>query len=89
VTLGFLRDDLPAAYGFAVTEQPHRAKLDQNESPLDLPPELKRSLLAELESLGWNRYLQPAAYVEAKRALAEVFDLDPDTVAPTAWSRAG
>jgi histidinol-phosphate aminotransferase len=39
--------------------------------------------LAELESLGWNRYLQPAAYVEAKRALAEVFDLDPDTVALT------
>lgn len=79
----FLRSDLPAAYGFSVTEDPHRAKLDQNEAAIDLPPELKRSLLAELEHLAWNRYIQPGAYVEAKRSLAAVFGLDPDTVVLT------
>lgn len=83
MTLPFLRGDLPAAYGFSVTQDPHRAKLDQNEAAVDLPAELKRSLVAELESQPWNRYIQPAAYVEARRGLASVFGLDPDTIALT------
>ncbi|HUH00679.1 MAG TPA: histidinol-phosphate transaminase [Kofleriaceae bacterium] len=79
----FLRSDLPASYGLSVTQGPHRAKLDQNEAAVDLPPELKRSLLAELEAEAWNRYIQPGAYAAAKRGLAAVFGLDPDTLALT------
>jgi histidinol-phosphate aminotransferase len=33
-----------------------RIKLDQNESPDDLPPELKALALARLAALPWNRY---------------------------------
>jgi histidinol-phosphate aminotransferase len=33
-----------------------RIKLDQNESPEDLPPELKRLVLERLAALPWNRY---------------------------------
>ena len=79
----FLRPGLPSAYAFQVTELPHRAKLDQNETPVDLPDELKRDLTAELAAQPWNRYIQPAEYGRARAGLAEVFGLDPDTIAIT------
>lgn len=41
-------------------------KLDQNESPYDLPPELKRRALERLEHLDWNRY--PPLHAEEVRA---------------------
>ncbi len=43
-----------------------RVKLDQNESPEELPPELKARALARLEKLPWNRY--PALHAEDVRA---------------------
>jgi histidinol-phosphate aminotransferase len=41
-------------------------KLDQNESPEDLPPELKARALARLAALPWNRY--PELHAEDVRA---------------------
>jgi histidinol-phosphate aminotransferase len=41
-------------------------KLDQNESPEDLPPELKQRALARLAALPWNRY--PELHAEDVRA---------------------
>lgn len=79
-----LRGDLPASYAFSVTAAPHRAKLDQNESAFDVPAALKRELLAELEAQSWNRYIQPADYVAAKRGLGEAIGVDPDRLAITA-----
>jgi histidinol-phosphate aminotransferase len=47
-----------------------RIKLDQNESPLDLPPALKRRALERLAALPWNRY--PELHAEEVRVrLAE------------------
>lgn len=47
-----------------------RIKLDQNESPYDPPPEVKRRALERLAHLEWNRY--PALHAEDVRArLAE------------------
>lgn len=83
MALPFLRPDLPASYAFSVTEQPHTAKLDQNEAPVDLPAELKRELLERLAAREWNRYVQPAEYAAAKRGLAACFDLDPNAIAIT------
>jgi histidinol-phosphate aminotransferase len=83
VTLPCLRPDLPAGYPFQVSQLPHRAKLDQNESPVDLPAELKRELAAELAARAWNRYVQPADYARAKRALADVFGVAPESLAVT------
>jgi histidinol-phosphate aminotransferase len=60
------------------------AKLDQNESPLDLPGELKSDLLAELATSSWNRYPQPSEYEAAKRGFADAVGLDPDGVVLTA-----
>src|SRR5512136_1992227 len=40
-----------------------RRKLNQNESPLDLPPELKRRSLERVAAAAWHRYPEfaPAA----------------------------
>src|SRR5262245_22994893 len=43
-------------------EQPlHRIKLNQNESPYELPEGLKKRILARLEAADWNRYPTPFA----------------------------
>ncbi|HTM19802.1 MAG TPA: aminotransferase class I/II-fold pyridoxal phosphate-dependent enzyme, partial [Kofleriaceae bacterium] len=83
MTLPWLRPDLPAAYPFQVGERPVRAKLDQNETPVDLPAELKADLAAELTRCAWNRYVQPAEYAAAKRGLAAAAGVDPDQLAIT------
>jgi histidinol-phosphate aminotransferase len=82
--LPHLRPGLPTASSFTVSQQEARAKLDQNESALDLPAELKRSIVAELERLEWNRYPQPAEYVAAKGELARVLGVPPECLAITA-----
>lgn len=46
-----------------------RIKLDQNESPDDLPPELKRRALERLAALPWNRYPEIHAH-EVRAAVA-------------------
>ena len=38
------------------TPRDARHKLNQNESPYDLPPEIKREVLERLAALPWNRY---------------------------------
>ncbi len=43
-----------AAYPYRKVEA--RIKLDQNESPFDLPQEMKERALARLRDLAWNRY---------------------------------
>jgi len=83
MALSFLRPGLPKSYPFSVAQQPHRAKLDQNETPVDLPIELKRDLAEELAARPWNRYVQPAEYASAKRGLAACFGLNPDNLAIT------
>ncbi len=53
-----------ADYPYAKVDS--RIKLDQNESPDDLPPELKSLVLTRLAALPWNRY--PALHAEDVRA---------------------
>jgi histidinol-phosphate aminotransferase len=79
----FVRQDLPRRASFSVAEVPHRAKLDQNESPFDLPPELKRELLHELGRLSWNRYPQPARYAVIKERFAAAVGHPPERIVLT------
>ncbi|MBN1552206.1 histidinol-phosphate aminotransferase family protein [bacterium] len=57
--------------------------MDQNESPWDLPPEMKADLLAELQSASWNRYPQPQHYQAVKKRFADTLQIDPDSLAIT------
>lgn len=69
----------PAAAGVVHTPP---AKLNQNESPLDWPPELKADVLRRLSGRSWNRY--PPVDAEALReTLARSHGLAPDLVAVT------
>lgn len=54
----------PAEYPYARSDA--RVKLDQNESPDDLPPEVKARALERLARIPWNRY--PELHAEDVRA---------------------
>jgi len=63
-------------------------RLNQNESPLDWPPELKSEVLANVAKRPWNRY--PAVDGEAvRRALATSMDVDEQMIAVTNGSNEG
>lgn len=75
-----LRDDIPRGSSFSVAQTPCQAKLDQNESPFEIPGDVKEQLLGELGAAPWHRYPQPADYAETKERFAAALDLDPDRV---------
>ncbi|HEX7707800.1 MAG TPA: aminotransferase class I/II-fold pyridoxal phosphate-dependent enzyme [Thermoanaerobaculia bacterium] len=54
-------------------------KLNQNESPSDLPVELKREVLARLEEQPWNRYPDFESST-LRGALAVAYDLTPEQI---------
>lgn len=57
-------------------------RLNQNESPLDWPADLKAEVLRRVAQAGWNRY--PAAQADVLRqALAGAYGLSPEMVALT------
>ena len=75
-----LRKDVSSSPPFTVSELPHKAKLDQNEAPFDLPDEIKAILLEKLKENQWNRYPQPSAYVDAKEAFAKSIGFPPENL---------
>jgi histidinol-phosphate aminotransferase len=56
-----------------------RAKLNQNESPFDVPQSIKEELAAAARTLHWNRYPENES-PQLKQALARQFDLTPDHI---------
>ena len=56
-----VRPNVRAARAYHFTPRPARTKLDQNESPYDLPPELKAEVWERLQRTPWNRYPELAA----------------------------
>jgi histidinol-phosphate aminotransferase len=75
-----LREDISFSPPFTVSELPHKAKLDQNEAPFDLPDDVKTALLERLKEYQWNRYPQPSIYVKAKEAFAETIGFPPENI---------
>ena len=55
------------------------AKLNQNENPYDLPPEMKDEILESMRSLEWTRYpvFDPP---ELRQKLSARFGLNPDQI---------
>jgi histidinol-phosphate aminotransferase len=52
----FIRSEVKAAPAYNFTAHPATIKLDQNESPYDLPKPLKAKVLERLEAVAFNRY---------------------------------
>jgi histidinol-phosphate aminotransferase len=65
----------------AYTLEPRQAeiKLNQNESPFDVPREWKERVLARMLERPWNRYPDFES-MELRRAIAAAWDLAPDNV---------
>lgn len=51
-----VRDEIRALHGYVAPPQEAKVKLNQNESPLDLPAEVREEILARIAGQGWNRY---------------------------------
>ncbi len=75
-----LRDDISFSPPFTVSELPHKAKLDQNEAPFDLPENVKMILLEKLKGFQWNRYPQPSVYANAKEEFAKAIKFPPENL---------
>ncbi|NIR50606.1 aminotransferase class I/II-fold pyridoxal phosphate-dependent enzyme, partial [candidate division KSB1 bacterium] len=54
-------------------------KLNQNESPYDLPPEFKKEILEEFSRLPWNRYPSYTNHRLTEK-LAAFLEVEPDRV---------
>ncbi|NLP11469.1 histidinol-phosphate transaminase [bacterium] len=63
----------------APPQQRMRAKLNQNESPFDLPQEFKKRVLTAASALPWNRYPMNESS-DLKQAIAAWHGLSPDQV---------
>lgn len=54
-----VRKEVKRLKGYSLATPAVRVKLNQNESPYDLPPLLKEKVIARLRNLSWNRYPTP------------------------------
>ncbi|MCD4653119.1 aminotransferase class I/II-fold pyridoxal phosphate-dependent enzyme [bacterium] len=79
----YFRDELPAGDPFPVAAGNCTAKMDQNESPLDLPDELKKEISGQLLATPWTRYPQPQDYHEVKIEFAKALGVEPERMAIT------
>ena len=70
-----VRPEVRAARAYHFTPRPARIKLDQNESPYDLPRELKAEVWEKLQHTPWNRYPDLAAE-SLRAALAHFYGWD-------------
>jgi histidinol-phosphate aminotransferase len=73
------RPQVAALAGYRLVQPAVPVKLNQNECPHDVPPELKREILARLEALAWNRY-PPLRAEGARQAVAEACGVRPERV---------
>lgn len=65
-----IRPEVRTLPAYHFTAKPHRIKLDQNESPYDLPEPVKRQILTRLEKIDFHRY--PELHADTlQRALAQ------------------
>ncbi len=80
VARGLLREGVSFSPPFTVSELPHKAKLDQNEAPFDLPEDVKAILLEKLKEYQWHRYPKPSMYTKVKEAFAKAIGFSPENL---------
>src|SRR5438445_2338195 len=73
------RDVIRAMKAYTLERRNASIKLDQNESPFDLPEPLKRNVLQRVAALQWNLYPEFEA-TRLRSALATAYVIAPDSV---------
>jgi histidinol-phosphate aminotransferase len=76
------RPQIDALPGYRVSRLAVPIKLNQNESPWDLPPEVKEEVLDALRSTPWNRY-PPMRSERLREAIARSQSVEPEQVVLT------
>lgn len=66
-----IRPDVERLPAYTLHQPPHRIKLNQNESPVDLPRALKEAVAARLLEAPWSRY--PAVDPDRQRRAVAAF----------------
>jgi len=77
--LALIKPAVRAQSAYTLSAPAARRKLNQNESPWDVPPALKREVLAAAESAAWHRYPEFAP-PELLASLAEHYGWTPEGV---------
>jgi len=77
--LPFIRRSVRSIKPYYMSEQSVKVKLNQNESPFDLPPSIKSLILKQFSEVSWNRY--PSFTTDALREkIAEIEGVSPEMV---------
>ena len=77
--LKLIKPEVLALDGYHVAIPPHAIKLNQNESPWDLPDAIKKALLDRLRSAAWSRYpsqIPEELHAELRKALELPAEID-------------
>src|SRR5690554_4860322 len=73
----FAREDLKGLKGYVPSRESYQVKLDANESPINVPDEMKKRILEEISRLPFNRY--PVAQVfELGNKIGTYLGVDPE-----------
>lgn len=67
-----IRPEILAVPAYNFSEQSYQVKLDQNESPYDLPSKLKKEILNEFSQLSFNRYPELDAHSLRQKLAANI-----------------
>lgn len=73
------RDAVAAMTAYTLELREAEIKLNQNESPFDVPAELKRAIFERIEQRGWNFY-PDFENVALRAALATKYALQPENI---------
>ncbi|MCP4228520.1 MAG: aminotransferase class I/II-fold pyridoxal phosphate-dependent enzyme, partial [bacterium] len=82
------RDIASQLTSFEVARVHYRAKLDQNESPVEPPPQIREAFLEAAGEIPWNRYPDDEEMGAAHSALAGYLGVTPNSVLAAAGSDA-
>ena len=69
--MSLIKPSVSGLEAYAVAQDLDCVKLNQNESPDDLPPEVKQAIFARLARIPWNRY-PPQDAPELRRRLSDL-----------------
>lgn len=79
VSADFVRSAIREMSAYELAPRTAPDKLDQNESPFDLPLEWKREVMRRVEARSWNRY-PDFELVRARTALADATAMEPGNI---------
>lgn len=74
-----MRDVVAAMTAYTLELRAAEIKLNQNESPFDVPAQMKRDVLAQLAERPWNRYPDFES-TALREALARAYGLAPENI---------